>query len=1033
MRRITVNSNAFLAAGESQKYILLGSESVTTGDLEEKILPKINKLNPEPVPGFWGTLGYKNDKPVNWRGYLEISSSGNKDFTGVVREEVEILHECYPDLNSDEISECFISFDNVEIDFPDLFTEDEIPELRLDVMVSQDEGAVVFYQSEKDDTSECRIEYIQPESTDKKHSYKRDRLKYYFNVIPQYQVEEVPALRGCLRLKDEKENNPFILKVVKFKRTLSSQLQKKGEAVSGRDLLRQIEKQLDKNEPRNRNKKPAVLIFKPDDNDFFKAGKKDIDPDKKTLFLMHGTFANTSKTYKELYGKDKTFLQKLMRHYGGCYEQIIAFNHHTVCDGARENSKILFRLLKTLGISRFTQEVDFIGSSQGGLLIQYLANTEYERLKVGRAVLDASANGVGYFTAAKRVAKFLTILKYTLKAAGMQGKALIAALAQNSAELLLEQPGFQIMTPAHKRLTEIMGGTPLNPNTRYYPIIDDYDKDIFDDSTFRLLKIISFGAADLISRQFLGKYNDLVVGTRNQYLVPAEYCAIPGYNPTNFKGIMRKAIHGTCINLPEVQKDIRKFLKKGNVRSRSVQTIGIDGHCHIFGREIISGRILVLLLEELISYSEKHPEAEKIPSDHFENKVGKTDLRELIGIAKNIIKYFLLNKDSYRMLEDLQSEYMEVNSHIGRFVPLMFDLETSFQNKYHEKDGKKTLKKTENEFQKSIKGYLNKIDKIIDAFEKHNVNPIRGTLEENRESIKTLKFFRTVFKTLKILDSSLISDTASAFDRQIKEMQILKKIYGENLLPFLAVDPRRKNIAEIIKDQVGPGKTFHGIKLYTPNGYSPTDPRLFDDDQHFINGISLYSYCSKHNIPVLAHCSNRGFATFARDIQIWGDIYVKDNPEDDAGRLENNSEPTWKSFNHYLFEGGFSKSVAERAQALNHPLIWDKVLDNYKDLKLCLAHFGGESDEWRNQIVVLMKKHKNLYTDLSCHIDRKRLKRIYEEIMSDQDISDRIFYGSDYFLNMLNDIEFSKYYKNFKGVFKSDFARISRENPERFL
>lgn len=44
------------------------------------------------------------------------------------------------------------------------------------------------------------------------------------------------------------------------------------------------------------------------------------------------------------------------------------------------------------------------------------------------------------------------------------------------------------------------------------------------------------------------------------------------------------------------------------------------------------------------------------------------------------------------------------------------------------------------------------------------------------------------------------------------------------ILAFEAVDPRRPGIFELVREKVGPGKTFAGVKLYPSLGYLPTHP-----------------------------------------------------------------------------------------------------------------------------------------------------------------------------------------------------------------
>lgn len=95
--------------------------------------------------------------------------------------------------------------------------------------------------------------------------------------------------------------------------------------------------------------------------------------------------------------------------------------------------------------------------------------------------------------------------------------------------------------------------------------------------------------------------------------------------------------------------------------------------------------------------------------------------------------------------------------------------------------------------------------------------------------------------------------------------------------PFLSADPRQPNILQIVKDNVGANKTFIGVKLYAPTGYSPTDPLLYSTgDTYSDKEDCLYNYCMKNDIPITAHCSDSGFATFNNTAKVKGYIYTAD-------------------------------------------------------------------------------------------------------------------------------------------------------------
>jgi predicted TIM-barrel fold metal-dependent hydrolase len=237
-----------------------------------------------------------------------------------------------------------------------------------------------------------------------------------------------------------------------------------------------------------------------------------------------------------------------------------------------------------------------------------------------------------------------------------------------------------------------------------------------------------------------------------------------------------------------------------------------------------------------------------------------------------------------------------------------------------------------------------------------------------------------------------------------------------------------------MKKNVGKGKLFIGVKLYTPNGYSPTDPLLFGsagkDD-------CVYKYCEKNKIPVTVHNSYGGFATFMDSVEVTGDVYTS------AG-LKYLKKELYHFRTKLMKDSG--NAIKERALVLNHPSLWEKVLQKYPNLYLDLAHFGGgerlgmaldntddkESGNWSKKIIELIQKYPNACTDVSCFSEFNVLRKlkaspIYNKIRS------KVMYGSDYYLLLLFENDFKKNIESFKTVFAADFDLISRENPKRYL
>ena len=189
MRPINLNTDLLKYSRDDKKYLILGSDKMKdTAYVADNVVPKIDGDKKEAVEGFWGTLGFADDNPIDWTGTLKFSRAGNDEFEKYVEDEVERIKQCIPDLKDDpsSIIQRFISFEDVDIKLPDLFTLDQIPKLRLDLMLNSDEGAIMFYQAYKDNDIQEDVVYIQPQATKGNNTDDRDRLTYKFEIVPKF-------------------------------------------------------------------------------------------------------------------------------------------------------------------------------------------------------------------------------------------------------------------------------------------------------------------------------------------------------------------------------------------------------------------------------------------------------------------------------------------------------------------------------------------------------------------------------------------------------------------------------------------------------------------------------------------------------------------------------------------------------------------------------------------------------------------------------------------------------------------------------
>ena len=128
-----------------------------------------------------------------------------------------------------------------------------------------------------------------------------------------------------------------------------------------------------------------------------------------------------------------------------------------------------------------------------------------------------------------------------------------------------------------------------------------------------------------------------------------------------------------------------------------------------------------------------------------------------------------------------------------------------------------------------------------------------------------------------------------------------------------------------------------------------------------------------------------------------------------------------------------------------NPLNFPFVMDEFKKLRICLAHFGSEyfwkqfldhpedKDSWFLLIKDMMEKYKNLYTDISYTLNNQEYFPLLKVLLADPKIKDQILFGSDYYMveNKATERRFGLDLRGYLG--EENFRTIARDNPGRFL
>lgn len=462
-----------------------------------------------------------------------------------------------------------------------------------------------------------------------------------------------------------------------------------------------------------------------------------------------------------------------------------------------------------------------------------------------------------------------------------------------------------------------------------------------------------------------------------------------------------------------------------------------DIHNHLFNKNFLAKELLCRLMLEMKKYLHVDRESSRGMGEAAQS------LENVIRALKrysHAIRIFS-RRSSIAIYEELDKTYK------GEFIltPLTFDLTYCFASSSERGVAAEQEPIAEDVFESEMNMLFDMVERQAFPISRGNKQEYepgdsglwKKYLAEKESFLKNCRKFRNFEQNRERKPAArggvIMSGTSGGWEEQIRQITDLKShpVYGDRVFPFLAVDPRRLGIADYAMSNVGKGKLFSGIKLYCPNGYSPTDPLLFGTDG--LKG-GIYAFCEENGIPVTAHNSDGGFATLSKSVLISGLIHC----DGMLKKLDNELLIFKKSI--------FAKdAIYERAVTLNHPLIWAKVVEKYPGLILNLAHFGGgeqleaaidnPDDEtlWSNRIISLIKDSRyKVYTDVSCFSEFGSINKFIQSPIYNV-LKKKILYGSDYTLLLLFEDDFDNNVRQFRESFGSDFDIIAGSNPQEFL
>lgn len=259
--------------------------------------------------------------------------------------------------------------------------------------------------------------------------------------------------------------------------------------------------------------------------------------------------------------------------------------------------------------------------------------------------------------------------------------------------------------------------------------------------------------------------------------------------------------------------------------------------------------------------------------------------------------------------------------------------------------------------------------------------------------------------------------SVSGFEGQLEEAINLKKQYPEQLILFLGLDPRWKATGRELQQTVAKyfdtslitgGKKvfpFTGLKLYPSTGFYPFDQRLRE----------TFEWAADRQVPIISHCN------------YLGGIYNNDKASIEQALVAYNPYKGGLHRGAYIRERHPGKWLLGLQQAGNNLISCSYFLEPYacldllqhfeskgKPLKLCLAHFGGDTQvktchtnaavygmlkqNWFRQVQSMMSQFPGLYTDVSYALHDARLHDCLLDEAAHAQYGNRVLFGTDYFL-----------------------------------
>jgi len=292
------------------------------------------------------------------------------------------------------------------------------------------------------------------------------------------------------------------------------------------------------------------------------------------------------------------------------------------------------------------------------------------------------------------------------------------------------------------------------------------------------------------------------------------------------------------------------------------------------------------------------------------------------------------------------------------------------------------------------------------------------------------------------------------FSTQLSQVADLKIIYKEDLIPFVSIDPRSGSpdqLLQLVQDCIEK-KAFGGIKMYPPLGFYPFDPRL----------EKVYAYAQEYGIPILTHVSKGGIfyqgdhipLDFLEPISFGGHRARWTSVEGVEGAVMDFSKNVRDTRRFLGKTWGKGRRNEEFKVHFSDPRNYHVVLKKFPRLKLCMAHFGGDESisefidqqkagtpdplNWHHIICEILRSYPQTYADVSYALWKPKVWPRMSECIDppkglQRDISDRILFGTDYYMTIQEESEVNLVNNFRKAIGNERFKKIAVDNARQYL